>query len=104
MLPYLVSSKSSERAGDDPHGRRHDGALITERSELFISFAMSHEIPVTLRLQKNSCMLKPLVPYYTVIHNSLLDESDDAAEGDKGGVGEGDQVVGHLESSEVVEI
>ena len=65
---------------------------------------MSHEIAVTLRLQDNSFILKPIAPYYTAIHNSLLDESDDTTEGDDGGVGEGDQVVGHLESSEVVEI
>ena len=51
--------------------------------------------------------MKPLAPPLhckTVIHNSLLDESDDTTEGDQGGVGEGDQVVGHLESSELVEI
>ena len=71
---------------------------------LFYHVTMSHEIALTLRKQKNSFMLKLLIPYYTVIHNSLLDESDDTTEGDDGGVGEGDQVVRHRESSEVVEI
>ena len=78
-MTSLVSPEPRERPGYDPHGSRHDGALIMEGLVF-----------------ETECSNKVDIFEHILVHNYLFYESDDATKGDNSSVGEGDQVVRHL--------